>query len=82
MLGDSNTEVSGPKRVLKVDRPALWIEWLDKQSDVDKRTITLQLAERLMELGEVEFRAPPDDADEDEECLFWDSNGEDLRIPF
>ncbi len=72
-------------------RKELWIEWFDKQATDDKRTMALAAIERLMEVEEISFRVddsvnidgtpiPEDEAVE--ECLYWDSCGEDLRIPF
>lgn len=69
----------------------LWIEWFDKQTADDKRAIALAAVEHLMEIGEVRFRVDdsanidgtpiPEDEVVDE-CLYWSSCGEDLRIPF
>ena len=55
-----------------------WVEWFDKQNTVDQRTMALAAIERLIEIGEVEFRVD----ERGDECLYWDSCGEDLRIPF
>lgn len=59
-----------------------WTEWFDKQNTEDQRTIALFAVGRLIDLGEVCFR--PSDPEEPDlvECLFWESCGEDLRIPF
>lgn len=66
------------------DKFIAWMVWFDAQSDEDKRTIALNAIERLIQCEEVSFR-DCEDAFEGEECkpcLFWDSCGEDLRIPF
>lgn len=69
----------------------LWVKWFDKQSRTDQYVIAVSAIERLMEIGEVRFRVDdtinidgtpiPEDETVDE-CLYWDSCGEDLRIPF
>jgi hypothetical protein len=55
-------------------------KWFDEQSPEDQRTIALSAIERLIENEEVNFRRCLNEPDED--CLFWVSCGEDLRIPF
>jgi hypothetical protein len=44
----------------------------------------LRAIERLMEIGEVRYRegGREPDGTKIEECLYWESCGEDLRIPF
>ena len=58
--------------------------WFDAQQEVDRRTMGLRVIERLMEIGEVRYRegGREPDGTKIEECLYWESCGEDLRIPF
>ena len=58
--------------------------WFDAQQDVDQRTMALRAIERLMEIGEVKYRegGTEPDGTTTQECLYWESCGEDLRIPF
>lgn len=60
------------------------IRWFDSQGEVDRRTMALRVIERLMEIGELRYREGgiEPDGTKTEECLYWESNGEDLRIPF
>lgn len=55
------------------------IRYFNQQTATDRWTIAIGAVERLIELGEVEFRI--DDIDVDE-GLFWKSSGEDMRVPF
>ena len=62
---------------------AKWIKWFDERSEDEKRVIALNAIERLIEIDEVSFRQQESFDDEVvEECLYWDSCGEDLRTPF
>ena len=70
------------------DRKELWVKWFDEQTTTDKRVMALAAIERLMELGEVSFRVDDvvnidgtwiPEEEEVDECLYWDSCGEDLR---
>ena len=55
--------------------------WFDKQSEVDRRVIALNAVNRLIEIEEVWFREADGD-DDDPVGLYWESCGDDLRIPF
>lgn len=61
-----------------------WQTWFKQQSDVDREVMALLAIERLMELDEVLFRdcADLEVADDLKDCLYWESTGEDLRVPF
>ena len=62
---------------------AAWIKYFDGQSKEDQRTIAIGAIMRLIEMDEVRFRADDSvDKDGNEECLYWEACGEDLRIPF
>ena len=55
--------------------------WFDQQSEVDRRVIALNAVNRLIEIEEVRFREADEDDDDPVE-LYWESCGDDLRIPF
>jgi hypothetical protein len=57
-----------------------WIEWFDKQTKEDQRTIAISAIESLIQSEEVSFK----EADEydSEEYLYCVHSGEDLRTPF
>ena len=59
---------------------AKWVKWFDEQSEDEKRVIALNAIERLIQIDEVSFREQ--ESFDEEECLYWDSCGEDLRTPF
>ena len=68
-----------------------WEKWLNDQSAADIATIAAVAVQRLIELEEVCFRIddyvkidgdPIDEEDVVDECLYWRSCGEDLRVPF
>ena len=59
-----------------------WTDWFDRQKPEDQRTIALAAVERLVEMGDVRFRSSDPDEPEMVECLYWESRGDDLRIPF
>lgn len=51
------------------------IEWFDKQTDADKRTIALNALDYLQSNGDIHLF-------EAEDKLLFDCDGEDLRTPF
>ena len=63
-----------------------WREWLASVSDGDIYAIAEAAVERLIEIEEVKFDnldGPGGEEDRERQpCLYWDFNGEDLRIPF
>lgn len=70
---------------------ANWIKWFDDQSPEDKRTMALGAIQRLIEIDEIKFwaddrvdknGAPIPEENGAEEHLYWESCGEDLRVPF
>ena len=69
----------------------LWVQWFNNQTVVDQQTMALAAIEHLIEIGEVSFRVddlvnidgtPIPDDEVVEECLYWVTCGEDLRVPF
>ena len=58
-----------------------WKAWFEQQSRIDQLTIAMDAIERLMELGEVEFRRPGETRTLPT-CLYWTATGDDMRIPF
>lgn len=66
----------------RMTKTQIWIEWFDKQRPEDQRTIALAAIQRLVEIDEVRFRDGDPEEPQIAECLYWESCGEDLRIPF
>lgn len=65
-----------------------WKDWFFKQSVGERDKMAIAAIERLIEIEEVSFRIDDnintegEEVDEDyviQECLFWDSCGEDIR---
>jgi len=66
----------------------IWRKWLRQQTQDDKNKILFAAIERLIEMDEVRFRIddfvredgtpiPEDEAID--ECLYWETTGDDLR---
>lgn len=68
---------SRSKSLEHLEQRKQWLEWLGTLSQDDREMILINSIQMLIDIDYVRFRES--DEDDSENCLYWESCGDDLR---